>query len=247
LSITNPKRENKGWKIVFLDPEDSKHAKYREHPQWGGQAPGPKEHTGCQPAETLQEKSKQHWPGAGLNHMVTNRLETGTGNRIPTPWNGAVATVISGRREWSFFFGTFFFDPHRQRKKYSADWQVSNIPTCRGFLLLLFLTQSKKSSPAKPFCKYLFSLYWFATIKGWFFTFYFAISPRSARPALSKNTIALIALRRIYEPRVHIYKWRYKNEGKKWGCQKWLIPYLAGSKIISLECCCSPARGLSSQ
>ena len=142
-------------------------------------------------AETFQEKSKQHRPGAGLNHTLTNWPETGTGNRNPTQGNGAVAMVISGRREWSFFFGTFFFDPHRQRKKYSADWQVSTIPTCRGFLLLLFLTQSKKSSPAEPFCKILISLYWFAIIKGCFFTFYFAISPRSARPALSKNAIAL--------------------------------------------------------
>jgi len=55
LSVTNPKRENKGRKIVFIDHEDYNFAEYREHHHISGQASGPQEHTGRQQWKPLKK------------------------------------------------------------------------------------------------------------------------------------------------------------------------------------------------
>ena len=82
----------------------------------------------------------------------------------------------------------------------------------------LSLSEHKKRSRFLPFRKNILLYCWFWERKGSKFPFYFTKSPRSARPALSKNAIALFRFRYGYMKRYYIYRNGDIKSGRQAGC-----------------------------
>ena len=102
--------------------------------------------------------------------------------------------------------------------KEKADPEVVCRCDMQLFLLLLFLERTKKRSRFLPFRKNILLYCWFWERKGSKFPFFFSKSPRSARPALSKNAIALFRFRYGYMKRCYIYRKGDIKTGRQAGC-----------------------------
>jgi hypothetical protein len=102
--------------------------------------------------------------------------------------------------------------------KEKADPEVVCRCDMQLFLLLLFLERTKKRSRFLPFRKNISLSCWFWERKGSKFPFFFSKSPRSARPALSKNTIAPPVIRYGYMKWCYIYSVFDMKTGRQAGC-----------------------------
>ena len=102
--------------------------------------------------------------------------------------------------------------------KEKADPEVVCRCDMQLFLLLLFLERTKKRSRFLPFRKNISLSCWFWERKGSKFPFFFSKSPRSARPALSKNAIALFRFRYGYMKRCYICRKGDIKAGRQAGC-----------------------------
>ena len=102
-----------------------------------------------------------------------------------------------------FLFAKLLLCPWLSKKKRTRKFCAGAI--CSSFFCFLFLERTKKRSRFLPFRKYILLYCWFWERKGSKFPFFFSKSPRSARPALSKNAIALFRFRYGYMKRCYIY------------------------------------------
>ena len=115
-----------------------------------------------------------------------------------------------------FLFAKLLLCPWLSKKKRTRKSYAGAI--CSSFFCFSFFERTKKRSRFLPFRKNISLSCWFWERKGSIFPFFFSKSPRSARPALSKNAIALFRFRYGYMKRCYIYRKGDVKTGRQVGC-----------------------------
>ena len=115
-----------------------------------------------------------------------------------------------------FLFAKLLLCPWLSKKKRTRKLYASALCSC--FFCFSFFERTKKRSRFLPFRKNILLYCWFWERKGSKFPFFFSKSPRSARPALSKNAIALFRFRYGYMKRCYIYRKGDIKTGRQAGC-----------------------------